>query len=362
MVDALHAITTTIQADQASPASDYGSPGLADRIEALGFERYPLAGLLRAAYAMFTQDSDRAGRYIEEARASQDEWLVAATWMMTGALADNNGDMDTLRSASARALERFRAIGERWGLSSALRMAAGIRVLDGDLDGAAAAYAESGRLLTEMGSRDDESHRLLDLANIAARRGDSAAAREFYQTALSTAESDTSGMDVPLASASYAMFEVMAGNVDLARSLATTAGPRVARLGTAHPARRHLAALVAAVGLMIAVADEDLPLARERAATVYQTAVEAEDMPLLASVASTLAQLAHALGQPERAAGMLGSCAAVRGGEDPTDPLVTQLGARLRDALGSAAYDRAYAAGTALSRAEALAILDPATL
>jgi predicted ATPase len=284
IADALYAITLTIQGGQAGPAGDYGLPGLADRVEALGFERYPLAGLLRPAYAMFTQDSVRAGRYIEEARASQDEWLVAATWMMTGALADNNGDMDTLRSASARAVERFRAIGERWGLSSALRMAAGVRVLDGDLDGAAAAYAESGRLLTEMGSRDDESHRLLYLANIAARRGDPAAAREFYQTALAVAESDTSGMDVPLVSAGYAMFELMAGDIDLARSLTATAEQRVARLGTVHPARRHLAAVVAAAGLMIAGADEDLPVARERAATVYRAAVESEDMPLLASV------------------------------------------------------------------------------
>ena len=59
---------------------------------------------------MFIQDNERASRYIDEARGSQDEWLDAATWMLSAAIAENNGDLDTLRSASAQGLERFR----RW--------------------------------------------------------------------------------------------------------------------------------------------------------------------------------------------------------------------------------------------------------
>jgi predicted ATPase/DNA-binding SARP family transcriptional activator len=363
MADTLHAITVTIEAYEAGPMDEHRFPGLADRVEALNFDRYPLAGVLRPAYAMFIQDIERARRYVEEAKASRDDWVVAGTWLVSAVLAENNGDMDALRSAAAQAVERFRAIGERWGLSSALGLVAGIRVLDGDLDGAAAAYAESSRLLQEMGSRDDQSQRPLQLANIAARRGDLAAAREFYQTALAAAaESDPSGMDASRVSAGYAMFEITAGNVESARSLATTAEQGVARFGPAHPARRHLAALVAASGLMIALADADLPLARERAATMYREGVATQGMPLLAFIAGALAHLAHALGRPERAAEMLGACAAVRGGEDPTDLLVTRLEAPLRKALGADAYDRAYAAGTALSRAEALALLDPAAL
>jgi predicted ATPase/DNA-binding SARP family transcriptional activator len=355
----LHAMTLVIQADQVDPG---GFPGLADQIEALDFEKFPLVALLRPAFAMFTQDNERAHRYIEEALASRDEWVVAATWMMSAAIAENTGDMDTVRTASAQALERFRAIGERWGLATALRLVAGVRVLDGDLDGAVAASAESDRLLREMGSRDDESQRPLQLANIAARRGDLAAAREFYQSALAIAESGGPGMDAAMVSAGYAMFEVGVGNVELARSLHTTAEQGSAQLAGAHPARHHLTALAAAAGLMIAIADADLPLARERAANMYQASVAADDMGLFASMAGALAQLADALGQPERAAEMLGACAPVRGGEDPTDLMVTLLAPRLRESLGPGGYDRAYAAGMALSRAEALALLDPATL
>jgi tetratricopeptide (TPR) repeat protein len=360
IVDALHAIAVAVQSHHAGPPD--GFPGLADRVEALGFGTYPLAGLLRPAYAMFTRNNERAYKYIEEALASQDEWLVAATWMISAALAENDGDMDKLRFASAQALERFRALGERWGLASALRMTGSVRVLDGDLDGAADAYAEAGRVLNEMGSHDDESYVPLQLADIAARRGEIGTAREFFQAALESAESDGQAIDVAVVSSSYAMFEAAEGNVELARPLNAAAEREVAPLKPTHPARHPLAAVVAASGLMIALADGDLPLAREHAVASYREAVAAEDMPLLATVGGALAHLASTLGRPGRAAEMLGACAAVRGEEDPTNPALTRLGSRLREALGSSEYARAYAAGKARSRAGARALLDPATL
>ena len=46
----------------------------------------------------------------------------------------------------------------------------------------------------------------------------------------------------------------------------------------------------------------------------------------------------------------------------PEPAAAEPLLSRLREALGPGGYDRAYAAGTALSRAEALALLDPAAL
>ncbi|HEY6791081.1 MAG TPA: BTAD domain-containing putative transcriptional regulator, partial [Trebonia sp.] len=358
--EALHMISISTRTDGAP--REHGLPGLADRVEALNFEKYPMAGLLRPAFAMFTQDDQRARRYIEEALASQDEWLVAGAWMISAALAENGGDIDTLRSSSAQALERFRVLGERWGLSTALRMAGAVRVLDGDLDGAAAAYSEAASVLVEMGSRDDEAHMQLQLANIAARRGDFAAAREYFRSALAAAEPDVSGMDVAVVSAAAAMFEVTVGDVALGRSMHALAEQGVAQLTFAHPARHHMKAIVAASGLMVALADEDLPQARERAAGMYQEAVASEDMPLLASVSAALAYLAQALGLPERAAEILGASAAVRGGEDLTDLPLALLAPRLREALGPDRYDRAYAAGTALDRAEAISRLDPAAL
>ena len=364
IADVLHLITLSMAEGRgaAKDAALVGSPSMADRIEALNFEKAPIAGLLRPAFAMFVQDDERGRRYIEEARASQDQWLVAATWMMSAALAENSGDMEAVRLATVQALEQARALGERWLLSSALRMSGHVLIMDGDLDGAAAVFAEAGGVLAEMGSTDDQAHMQMQLADIASRRGDLSAAREFYQTALEAAESDGSQMDVAVVSAAMAMFEGTLGDVEVARSRYAVAEQGTTRLNDFHPARHHLVAVVAAAGIVIALADEDLPLARERAAQAYQEGVASEDMPLLANVAAMLAYLASGLGQAERATEMLGARTVVRGGEDRTDLAMTLLAPRLSDALGPDRYARAYDRGKALSRAEAVSLLDPASL
>ena len=96
---------------------------------------------------------------------------------------------------------------------------------------------------------------------------------------------------------------------------------------------------MAAIGVQIAIADEDLPAAREQAARSYRAAVGAKDMPLLAQASGALAELALALGQPERAAEMLGATTVVRGGDDPTDPTLARLAPLLRAALGADRYE-----------------------
>ena len=363
IADTLHLITQSMGASgPAKEAVEKGFPALATRIDVLNFEAHPIAGLMRPAFAMFLQDTERAHRYIAEARASQNQWLVAASWLMSAALAENNGDMETVRTASAHALERFRVIGERWGLSSAVRITGHVQMMDGDLDGAAASFAEASRVLAEMGSTDDEAHMQLQLADIAARRGDLASGREYYHSALEAAQLDGSEMDVAMVSAGIASFEATVGNVEQARARYAIAVQGVGRLGTAHPARHHLAAVVATAGTLIALSDADLPTARERAALAYAEGVASEDMPLLASVAGALAYLASDLGQPGRAAEMLGARIVVRGGEDRTDLAMRVLAPRLRDTLGADPYRKAYERGMALGRAEAISHLDPASL
>ena len=363
VAETLHVITLMVSMDdRPKPGEDFGFPGLRDRVEALDVEAFPLAGLLRPVYAMFTRDTERTRRYLGEALEARDEWLVAATWMASALLAENDGDMDTLRAASAQALEQFGALGERWGLSSTLRIVGDIRMTDGDLDGAAAAFAEASRLINELGSRDDESHMHIRLAQIAARRGDLATAHDCYEAALMAAKSDGSPGDVAIVSGESAMFAITVGNVELARSRNATARQGLKLLSPAHPGRDHMTASVAASDLLIALADADLPLAREHAASAYQAAGATNDMPLLALVAGALACLAHAAGEPGRAAEMLGARVAVRGSEDANDLMLTRLGAQLRAALGPENYARAYDRGKALDRAEALALLDPAGL
>jgi len=337
-------------------------PGLIERLDTLDIDEYPVAGLLRPVYAVFVKDEERMRRYLAEARASRDPWLAAASLMMAAGLADNKGDLDAMRPAAAEAADRFRALGERWGLSAAVQIIGNIRMLDGDLDGATDAYNEAGRLLAELGSREDVSQVKLRLAEIAARQGNVEQARKLSEDARAAVEANGSIIDRGIAAAWLAAFEVGMGDVDAARLAQAEAERFLAQFGPGHPARDHLAAMVASTSARIAIADGDLGAAREQAIRSYQEAVSADDMPLLAQASGTTAELALALGQPERAAELLGALIAVRGNDDPTDPTTAKLAPLLRAALGDDRYESACAAGRALGRVRAIERLDPAGL
>ncbi len=367
--EALHVVASTLdpaaEGTAAGGAADRAGaayPGLTERLDALDIERYPVAGLLRPVYAMFLKDYGRQRLYFDQARAGRGEWLVATAWLMAARVAENEGNLVQTRIAVAEAVGRFRTLGERWGLSSALQIVAGIRMLDGDLDGANAEYDEAGRLLAELGSHEDLSQVQLRLAEIAARRGDLAKARELSAAARALAESGGAPIDQGIAAAWWAAFEVTWGDINAARPLHAVAERQLARFGPAHPVREHLEAMVAATDARIAIADGDLRRAREQASRSYHAAVAARDMPLLAMASGTAAELALALGQPELAAELLGASAAVRGYADPTDPTAVKLAPLLRAALGADRYARGHAAGQALGRAEAIERLDPAGL
>jgi predicted ATPase/DNA-binding SARP family transcriptional activator len=361
IAEAVHVVTSVM--DSAADGPGAGAyPGLAGRLDAIDIERYPVAGLVRPVYAMFVKDDKRMRRYLEQARDTSDEWLSATACLMAAGIAENDGNFDEMRVSAAESLRRFRAFGERWGLSAALRTTADIRLSDGDLDGADAAFTEASQLLAELGHVEDLSQVQLRLAEIATRRGDLDKARQLSAAARSTVESEGSLMDRGIVAAWWAAFEARWGDVDTARPYLADAERYLAQFGPAHPAREHLEVMVAATGARIAIADKDLRTAREQALRSYRAAIGAEDRPLLAQASGATAELALALGQPERAAELLGAGAVVRGADDPTEPTALQLVPLLRARLGDERYEAGYAAGRALARSAAIERLDPAGL
>ena len=77
-------------------------PGLTERVDALDIERYPVAGLLRPAYAMFVKDYGRQRVYFDQARAGRHEWLVAAAWLMAARAGKTRGISTRCASPSPR--------------------------------------------------------------------------------------------------------------------------------------------------------------------------------------------------------------------------------------------------------------------
>jgi hypothetical protein len=91
----------------------------------------------------------------------------------------------------------------------------------------------------------------------------------------------------------------------------------------------------------------------------YRQALGTRDLPVLAAVGMAVAEVALATGRPLAAAEMVGAAARLRGAEDPGSPWVRRLVADGRRRAGEGAWDEAYARGRAMSRAEAIARLDP---
>jgi predicted ATPase/DNA-binding SARP family transcriptional activator/tetratricopeptide (TPR) repeat protein len=370
IAEALYQVNQNMQMYERSPADGAQSTAaaaspavptdLTERVDALDFRTLPLIGLLREMYAFFSDDRERLGRYIDEAIGSGDEWLVAVSWMMRAILAENDGEVDALRIAADGALQRYRALGERWGLSSTLRLVGTLCMLDGDLDGATAAYTEALAVLKELGSRDDEFMLRLQLADLDSRRGDPATAREGFEAALAAVQTSGWGPDEAIILAACARFEVAAGDTARARDMHAAAAARLRGVSQSSPIRQHLSTIVHSAGAMVALADGDVALARERAASAHATAVQAADMPLIASVALVTAELALATGDQARAAQLLAAAAVVRGADDPTATEVRSLSERLRLALGDVTFAESQAQGAELSRAAALALLDSA--
>ncbi|HZC72300.1 MAG TPA: BTAD domain-containing putative transcriptional regulator [Jatrophihabitans sp.] len=316
-------------------------------------------GILRAAVAYFAGEMELANRFIDETLAGDDEWSRAAVRMFRGSLAENQGDVETMRREIGIALGEFRRIGERWGLASTLRGVAQLHTLDGRLDEARDAYVEALGLAAELNTREDESFLLGRLADVELRRGDLDKAREHMLRARQGAEETGAPWESVFTMAMLGAIELQSGNPAEARSLQREALRRVSSMPTGHPAQGHLRAILLAIGARISYDDGDLEAARQLGRDGFDAAIGTRDMPIVAAVGVMLAEIVTAAGDPDGAAVMLGAAARLRGADDPTSRDIAKLTERLRAALGDARFADCYAQGKALDRDAAIERLTP---
>jgi hypothetical protein len=91
----------------------------------------------------------------------------------------------------------------------------------------------------------------------------------------------------------------------------------------------------------------------------YLQAVRTNDLPILAVVGLAVAEVALDAGMPLVAAEVAGASARLRGADDAGSPFVRRVVGKGRRRVGDQAWDDAYGRGRAMSRAEAIARLDP---
>jgi len=335
--------------------------GLSARLADVGPNAYPMLVMLRPIVALFSGDDRYRDELFEDALRSPDPWVAASIRSFRAAVAENAGDLAGMREDATISLAQLRELGDRWGQANSLQVLGQLDLMAGDLATAEADYLEALQLTTELGAREDQVMMRLRLVDVFRRGGRDREAREQLDLIDSTLVDGRFGsfenMFTQLLHADLALSE---GRIEDARRLQRAALGRVDTLPDGLPTRGHGIAVSSALAAKIDVQTGDLAAARRQLAVGYAAGVESRDMPILAIVGVSLARLALATGRLVDAARILGACAQLRGADDATNLDVVPIAQRLRAELPS--YETEYANGRALTRAEAIARLDPAVL
>ena len=335
---------------------------LSARLDEVDVTSIPVLALLKPVVAMFGGDPGRVGQLIEESFASPDPWVRAALRSLRAAVAENGGDVESLRVDAEQAVREFRELGDRWGLANSLQMLAQVKTVSGEIDDAIATYEEALGLVVEMGAREDQALMHVRMADLRMRNGDMDEARRLVEVADRMSEATGSVMETLFARAVMAEFARLDGDMPEARRLRDESLRTLGEISPAHPIQGHGKAIILAIAAKQDLVDGELDLGRERLAAAYETAIGTKDMPIVASVGVAVADLAVRTAQPVDAAEMLGAAARLRGADDATNLDIRRLTAMLRETLGGAAFADTYERGRALDREAAIARLDPAGL
>ncbi|HTJ33328.1 MAG TPA: BTAD domain-containing putative transcriptional regulator [Dactylosporangium sp.] len=316
---------------------------------------HPFVALIEPVVLLFRDDSENGGALIRERlENSPDTWTRAMLLSILGHLHENDGDIDGMVRYLNASVEEFRRIGERWGLAMTLASVADAYTRRGDFVRAIAHFEESVELHDQLGIRSSEAYLRVSMAALRRHTDGPQAAQALLRAFVEDA--GRSARDV-----SHAMLELGhlardAGDWGEAERLYVEAW----RLQRESPlVAPQYKAIVLAARAEIDVVRGDLDLARTRLAEAMELAVSVRDMPVVGRLAITLAALTTAIGEPVRAAEMLGAAEQVAGARDAANFDWTQRLATLRARLGDEALETALARGMNLPRADALALLKP---
>ncbi|WP_199487679.1 BTAD domain-containing putative transcriptional regulator [Actinomadura spongiicola] len=326
-----------------------------DRAEAFlrRIER-PLAHPVAIVLWALTAGPGRTDLEIFAKQVGDDPWSRALVRMSDVFIAQANGDVAEMERAGALALRGFRKCGDRWGTANSLDPLAQGAARRGDRGRALALLDEAVALMERLGALEDTADLLYQRGFVRILDGDLDAARAEFERGIDTAR--RAGTPDKVAGGYHGLAEVarLRGDVAAARRLYETAL-------TGYTSERFIAAAVrgsALVGLgWLAAADGD----HDRARALFSEALDMSlDHPIFmyrANAGVGLAGVAVAEGDGERAATLLGASAVLRAVQVAGDTDAARVAAGARGLLGDTAYEAAFGRGAALSREEAHTLL-----
>ena len=323
--------------------------------------RHPLLLIAQPMLAYFGGDLERTQHELSLLGEHPDPWVRAAQHGIRGHLALNVGQVDQAAADLTSGHQDFQAIGDRWGMilclsglgevemarnhpDQALRIlrearghaASGLhgnfsdmmlipmglaRARSGDPEGARADLERGVRIAERIGEHDDEAKGYLALAELARQGGQLDEARQFVGRAVEIAEPHLRrpGMSTVVMSA-------------------------YSKLGCLHEQQGDVtgAAEWHAKAMALAAGSPEIFLPNH---------------PILAELVEGIAALTAARGEPGRAAELLGLAHTLHGFRDAGSLEVARTAEAATTALGTAAFDAAYAGGRSLTRADAVALV-----
>jgi predicted ATPase/DNA-binding SARP family transcriptional activator len=317
--------------------------------------------LLAPIVAMYVGDHDNVEGLIDRALNDDDPWIAAAILTFRAAMAENLGDATRMRGDSERSLAVFRQLGERWGMANSLQVLGQLELMEGNLEAAATAYTEGLDLAMAFGGREDVALMRLRLADILIRLGNAAGAREQAKLALEASAYSGSKMEMLFTNVVHVELARATGDLDSARAFRDDAIEQLRALPAVHPIQGHGLSMTLTTAAKIDLDEGNPDGARRRLEEAYPIALETKDMPIVAAVAVAVAMLAEQLGDHEAAAEILGAASQLRGADDVTQIDIAVLSKRF-GGLERGRYADAYARGRSLTRDEAIARADPASI
>jgi len=327
-------------------------------VEAAPAGSHPLLPLIDPMMTLFTDDTEEGLAAVERGLDGADPWTRGMLLSVRASIKENDGDADGMLADLLTAAEIHREVGDRFGLGMTLTSLSDALAKRGDIAGAIAALDEAARMARELGSQEDSGYHRIWLANLRAQAGEIGQARADLERYLAEAElTGLSKRNAAFATMMLGEYDRREGDLERARRRYEEAW----RLQAAAPlVAPQFGGLLRASEAHLAVAEGRLDVAARLVSEAIEQAMQGRDIPVVAIVGVASVALRAARGDAERAAATLGAADSLRGRADLSNNDALRLADTLREALGGAGYDAAYARGRAMGRADALAFIDPA--
>ncbi|MCO6007372.1 AfsR/SARP family transcriptional regulator [Actinoallomurus purpureus] len=319
---------------------------------------HPGLALCRPLAAVFGGDLEGCLRALDVVTEHPDPWVRGAVHAFRAFLAANHGAIDECGAEAAAGYAVFSGLGERWGMVSCLSALAEVSLARGEAEEAVRAAREAYGYASEGISPDQGAALLVQLGRAYGHTGDVERARTELRRAVRSAERTGEHSLVTYGHVWLSELARRSGDLREARRLLERARavlePRRARVDLGVSAATTFGRLGC-----LTEQEGDLRASADWHAKAMAALTVVGELPIdqtVGTIVEGFAALAAARGEHTRAAELLGCAHALQGFVPPWSLENDRARAAALAALGTDAFEAAYARGRRITREQALTL------